>query len=81
MSSTKRTKTAKKHETVTTTTGPVSVVSEAKGLRISYNEADMPVVEFLGNPWTGKDIRLVVACIPRAYRLYKRDTRRQGVTK
>lgn len=72
---------AKKPETITLSSGPVSVVSEARGLSVSYNEADMPVVEFKGEPWTGKDIRLVIASIPRAYRLHKLTTRRQGVTK
>ena len=42
----KRKTVAKKPETITLSTGDVSVVSEAKGLRISYNEADMPVVVF-----------------------------------
>jgi hypothetical protein len=77
----KRKTVAKKPETITLSTGDVSVVSEAKGLRISYNEADMPVVVFQGGPWTGKDIRLVIAAIPRAYRLHKLTVRRQGVTK
>lgn len=77
------TTTAKKpEETITLSTGStVTRVSEAKGMRIRFNEADVPVVEFLGEPWTGKDIRLVITSIPRAYRFHKLTERRQGVTK
>ena len=76
------TTTAKKpEETITLSTGSTTRVSEAKGMRIRFNEADVPVVEFLGEPWTGKDIRLVITSIPRAYRFHKLTERRQGVTK
>jgi hypothetical protein len=78
----KRARIAKKPaETITLSAGGVSEVSEARCMKITFNEADMPVVEFLGEPWTGKDIRLCMAAVPRAYRFHKLTKRRQGVTR
>lgn len=51
--------------------------TEPKAIVISYDNNDMPTFNFLGLPWTGKDIPQLQRALPRAYHFYKRSIKRK----
>lgn len=53
--------------------------SRYKRITIHYNDMDVPVIQFHGKGWVGKDISLLTQMLPRAYRTYKLTLRRKGV--
>ena len=75
---TKKRKPAPSADTITLSKSEITDTRERK-IDIHFNAADMPVVQFHGDHWTGKIVSQVITAIPRAYRLYKLSIIRKGV--